>query len=292
MQKQILVIENEKKTLDTFLGCLDLEGFEAIGAINGSQGLQLAQQHLPSLIVCDIVMPGMDGYEVLLALRKNPLTAIIPVIFLTTKCSLSDIRRGMQLGADDYIAKPSTQRDFINTVSIQIEKRSLLERCYEAKFQGISALDTGEDDDLSDEFEQEGGFCTTEQSFPMHIVFPEAGALQPVFDFIEANYQEPITLADVARAIGYSSAYLTNQVGNQTGRTVGQWIIERRMVAARLLLKNSDRKIERISELVGYRYACHFSRQFRKHHGLPPNAWRIAQLSESENKAIGRMALT
>lgn len=283
MQKQILVIEDEKQTLDTFLDCLDLEGFEAIGASNGTMGLQLAQQHLPSLIVCDIVMPEMDGYEVLLALKENPLTAIIPVIFLTAKGSRSDIRKGMQLGADDYISKPSTLRDFLDTVAIQIEKRSLLERCYEAKFQGESQ-DIAERDELSDEFEREGEFCTSEQTASTYRIFPEAGALKPVFDFIEANYQNPITLADVAQAIGYSPAYLTSQVGEQTGRTVNRWIIERRMVAARSLLKTSDRKIEQIAAIVGYQHACHFSRQFRKHHGLPPNAWRIAQLSEAENK--------
>ena len=278
MQQQILVIEDEKQTRDVFLDCLQLEGFEAIGASDGQLGLRLAQQHLPTLIVCDIVMPNMDGYEVLSALRGNLATALIPVVFLTAKNTPSDIRRGMQLGADDYIAKPTSLKDFVSAVSAQIEKRSLLKGCYEATFQGRETLPRGAQATAD---QSEASCHSAEQPSP-ESVFPAAGALQPVFDFIEANYQKPITLTEVAQAVGYSPAYLTSQVGEQTGFTVNRWIIERRMAAARSLLRNSNDKVEAIAATVGYQHACHFSRQFRKHHGQPPNAWRSTQLQTSE----------
>lgn len=280
MPQQVLVIEDEKQTRDVFLECLNLEGFEAIGASNGSLGLRLAQQHLPRLVVCDILMPEMNGYEVLSALRGNSATAVIPVVFLTAKGSPTDIRKGMRLGVDDYITKPSTLKDFMSTVSAQIEKRSLLKSCYEATFQGKQA-DQPRDRELAGS-EGEEKFCGPEETSLSNSIFPAAGALQPVFDFIEANYQKPITLTEVAQAVGYSPAYLTSQVGEQTGYTVNRWIIERRMVAARSLLKNSDHKVEAIATIVGYQHACHFSRQFRKYHGQPPNAWRGKQRQNSE----------
>ena len=308
MRQQVLVIEDEAQTRDIFLDCLNLKGFDAIGASDGQLGLALAQQHLPSLIVCDILMPEMNGYQVLSALRENPKTAMIPLVFLTAKNSTRDIRKGMQLGADDYISKPSTLGDFLKTVSTQIEKRSLLQSCYEAKFKEEApdreinreadreinreadretnrepSCETGRDRktirEVADEFDREGDFV---ESAPLEAqtIFPAGGPLQPVFDFIESNYQTPITLTDVAQAVGYSPAYLTSQVGEQTGHTVNRWIIERRMAAARSLLKTTDYKIEEIATIIGYQHACHFSRQFRKHHGQPPNAWRGAQLSE------------
>ena len=98
--------------------------------------------------------------------------------------------------------------------------------------------------------------------------------MKKVFDYIEANYQEGITLSDVAEAVGYSSAYLTNQVAKQTGYPINVWIIKRRMVAALPLLKNTNQTIEEISTNLGYQSACHFSRQFRQYNHTSPTDWR------------------
>ena len=106
--KKILVIEDEARTRNLFVKCLEAEGFYTIGAENGLVGIQQAQEKLPDLVICDIVMPQLDGYGVLTALRQNPVTAIIPFIFLTAKVFQADIRKGMELGADDYITKPCT----------------------------------------------------------------------------------------------------------------------------------------------------------------------------------------
>lgn len=257
MRQTVLIIEDEQAIREIFIDCLTVEGFDAIGADNGLSGIQLAQQHLPSLVICDILMPELDGYSVLSRLRENAATALIPVVFLTAMCSQEEIRRGMQLGADDYLTKPSTVKDLLEAVAAQIEKRELLQRCFEAQAQKPIAPAAVADQPAS--------------------IFPKCEPLQPVFDFIEANYHKPITLSEVAQAVGYSPAYLTSQVGNQTEYTVNRWIIERRMSAARALLQESDRKIEEIAAIVGYQHTCHFSRQFRKHHDQAPNTWRRTQ---------------
>ncbi|MEM8613386.1 MAG: response regulator, partial [Cyanobacteria bacterium P01_H01_bin.105] len=97
MTQTILVIEDEAQTRDIFLRCLKFEKFKGIGAENGSTGVRLATQHRPDLVVCDIMMPDMDGYEVLSSLRQNEVTASIPFIFLTAKVTMSDLRQGMTL---------------------------------------------------------------------------------------------------------------------------------------------------------------------------------------------------
>lgn len=319
MKQQILVIEDEKITRDVYLDCLTIKGFAAMGASGGRQGLQLAQQHLPSLIVCDVVMPDIDGYDVLSSLRQNPATAVIPLIFVSAMRSVEDIRKGMRLGADDYITKPSTLEEFMSVVQVQIDKRSRLKSCYEATFRGkgIAGKDVAKKDTyayqnanrdasrlvaespIADSATADSSVKDSSvhniasETAPRSIaadgdssssIFPStAGALQPVFDFIEANYKEQITLADVAQAVGYSPAYLTSQVGEQTNYTVNRWIIERRMVEARLLLSSTDYKVEEIAAKIGYQNACHFSRQFRKYHGQPPNTWRNAQPSRRES---------
>jgi AraC-like DNA-binding protein len=99
-------------------------------------------------------------------------------------------------------------------------------------------------------------------------------SLTKVFRFIETNYRNPISLREVAQAVGYSSAYLTNLVQQETGRTVLQWITEYRMAEARLLLLKTNQSVNQIAVAVGYQGTEHFIRQFRKLHNTTPNAWR------------------
>jgi len=117
---------------------------------------------------------------------------------------------------------------------------------------------------------------TTRAAAPRSI-FPASSQFAEVFDFIEANYHQPIGLCDVAEAVGYSSAYLTDLVHRQTGQPVNRWIAERRMAAARSLLLETKQTVNQIAEAVGYQHEGHFFRQFRQYHGTTPQAWRNEQ---------------
>ena len=110
-------------------------------------------------------------------------------------------------------------------------------------------------------------------------VFPADSLLSQVFKFIEVNYNQPIALRDVAQAVGYSGAYLTDLVHRQTGKTVNDWIVEHRMVAAQTLLLETDQCVNQIAEAVGYQNEGHFFRQFRQYHDTTPRAWRKIQRS-------------
>ena len=123
---KILVIEDEESIRENILELLEAENFEGIGATNGKIGIKLAIAQIPDLILCDMMMPEIDGHGVLKALRSEPITATIPFIFLTAKAEKSDIRTGMELGADDYITKPCTPQELLKAVAIRLDKHKAI----------------------------------------------------------------------------------------------------------------------------------------------------------------------
>lgn len=125
---RILIIEDEESVRENILDLLEAEDFEPIAAANGKIGIHLAISEVPDLILCDMMMPEVDGYGVLTALRQDPLTATIPFIFLTAKSAKSDFRQGMDMGADDYITKPFTRSELLSAIINRLEKHATLKR--------------------------------------------------------------------------------------------------------------------------------------------------------------------
>lgn len=125
--KRILVIEDESDVREIILDILEAEEFSVIGAENGKEGVKLAQEHLPDLVICDVMMPEMDGYDVLKTLREEKTTSTIPFIFLTAKATRENIRQGMNLGADDYLTKPFSRKDLLGAISSRIQKKVAIE---------------------------------------------------------------------------------------------------------------------------------------------------------------------
>lgn len=123
---KILVIEDNPGVLNSIVKMLRAEKFNVISAENGVIGLELANSHLPNLIICDIMMPQLDGYDVLTTLQEDPATAAIPFIFLTAKADKTDFRQGMELGSDDYLTKPFTRAELLSAVNTQLEKRAMI----------------------------------------------------------------------------------------------------------------------------------------------------------------------
>lgn len=107
--------------------------FEVIEAKDGETGVELALEIMPDLILCDVLMPNMDGYQVLIQLRINEVTSTIPFIFLTAKNEISDLRKGMNLGADDYLVKPLEPEVLIDAVTTRLERFNLMKKHYTAK---------------------------------------------------------------------------------------------------------------------------------------------------------------
>ena len=139
---KILVIEDEKVYRENILELLEAEGYEAIGAENGYVGVQKAQSETPDLILCDVMMPELDGYGVLTALRQNPAIAAVPFIFITAKAEQTDFRTGMAMGADDYIIKPFSSSQLLDAIAARLERqKSITQPLVKALKQATDKLD-------------------------------------------------------------------------------------------------------------------------------------------------------
>ena len=134
MQK-ILIVEDEEPVRTNLAELLDAEGFDVVQAADGQDGLRLAREHHPDLILCDIMMPVLDGYGVLQGLRADPAIATTPFVFLTARADRSDLRAGMNLGADDYLFKPFGRDDLLNTLSARLGRQSAITAQMEARLQ-------------------------------------------------------------------------------------------------------------------------------------------------------------
>jgi CRP-like cAMP-binding protein/CheY-like chemotaxis protein len=127
MSPHILVIEDNTEMSENISSILQLAQYRVTSAMNGKEGVKLANQLRPDLILCDIMMPELDGYGVLHILHSEPDTATIPFVFITAKADKKDLRQGMNLGADDYLTKPFESTDLLKMVEVRLKKKAMME---------------------------------------------------------------------------------------------------------------------------------------------------------------------
>lgn len=140
--KKIVLIEDNADVRETTADILELADYEVITAESGKQGIEKATEHQPDLIICDIMMPGLDGYGVLHILSKKPDTASIPFIFLTAKAEKEDVRKGMNLGADDYLTKPFEEIELLHAVESRLRKNEIIRKEYSRNINGLNEFYT------------------------------------------------------------------------------------------------------------------------------------------------------
>ena len=136
--KKILLIEDHAQMRENLSIMLEMENFEVISAENGRRGLDRARSALPDLILCDVMMPEIDGYAVLEALRAEPATATIPFIFLTAKGEKVDQRAGMNLGADDYLVKPVAQKEILAAITARLQRHQHHEQHAQERLKNVT----------------------------------------------------------------------------------------------------------------------------------------------------------
>ena len=144
--RKILVIEDEPEMRRNLTTILRLEQFQPLAAENGQAGVELAKREKPDLIVCDVMMPKLDGYGVIAALRADDETAGIPFIFLTAKGEKPDVRAGMNVGADDYLTKPVAKADLLAAIRSRLERAAQQTRPeFKPNFKSARPLETAFD---------------------------------------------------------------------------------------------------------------------------------------------------
>ncbi|MEO1588067.1 MAG: response regulator, partial [Bacteroidota bacterium] len=127
----ILVIEDEPHLRATIKDILSFDGYKVITAQNGRIGVEKAVEHMPDLIVCDIMMPEKDGYQVIQEVREIPDLDMVPFIFLSARYSPADLRKGMNLMADDYLVKPFRNKDLLDVVATRLNKIQNLKKSFD-----------------------------------------------------------------------------------------------------------------------------------------------------------------
>ena len=155
--KKILIIEDNKDVRENTADILELANYSVLTAENGRIGIEKAKSNKPDLILCDIMMPELDGYQVLEALSVHNNTARIPFIFLTAKAEKCDMRKGMNLGADDYLTKPFDEKELLEAIESRLKKHNFLKKEFSRTIEGVSrfieeAADYMDIDHLSKEY--------------------------------------------------------------------------------------------------------------------------------------------
>ena len=140
MSKKVLIIEDNDDIRENVIEILELAGYTVSGASNGKTGVEFAFKDIPDIILCDIMMPEMDGYGVLYMLSKNPETIAVPFIFLTAKAEHFDRRKGMEMGADDYLTKPFDDMELLNAIESRLKKKEGQQAFYSKSLDRLNSL--------------------------------------------------------------------------------------------------------------------------------------------------------
>ena len=151
--KRILIIEDNPEIRENTAEILELSNYQVFTAENGKIGIEIATKETPDLIICDIMMPEMDGYGVLHVLSRNQQTNTIPFIFLSAKAERGDVRKGMEMGADDYLTKPFDDIELLNAIESRLRRSEALKTSYENNAEGVRSFlqDASEANTLVDE---------------------------------------------------------------------------------------------------------------------------------------------
>lgn len=225
----LLVIEDDDDIRDNICEILELSEYSVISACNGLEGLKLAKQEMPDLILSDVQMPEMDGYGVLVGIRQDPNLAVVPFIFLTSLDDRPNLRHGMLSGADDYLTKPVNREDLLGAIAAQLNKRSKLEQHYQ---------------DLAHNFAQEQledlTYFDTLTQLPNRLALREC--LERVTSSIQPTKAIPILLIDIDRF---------GMINDSRGEEFGDYLLQ--AIAERLI--NTVQKEDTICRLSGDEFA-------------------------------------
>ena len=136
--KTILLIEDNPEMRENTAEILELADYRVLKAENGKRGVEIARKETPDLVLCDIMMPELDGYGVLHLLGRNPATAEVPFIFLSAKAERGDVRKGMELGADDYLTKPFEENELLSAIEGRLKRSELFRKGFDSGFDGLN----------------------------------------------------------------------------------------------------------------------------------------------------------
>lgn len=225
--KTILLIEDNFEVRENIAEILELANYKVITAENGKVGVEKALQERPDLIICDIMMPVLDGYGVLHLINKNEQLRHVPFIFLTAKAERTDFRKGMEMGADDYITKPFTDIEILNSIERRLRKVEMLKKEYAPDIMGIQEFmkDSGREDALKSLSEgrninhyKKKQLIFSEGNHPLRLYFVEKGKVK-TFKSNDDGKELTVGLYSEGDFFGYISL-LENSIYKETAEAM------------------------------------------------------------------------
>ncbi|MFV0470258.1 MAG: response regulator, partial [Dysgonomonas sp.] len=251
----ILIVEDNKE-LRHYIRQHINKYYKVLEAVNGKEGLIAAINHMPDLIISDIMMPEMDGLEMTHQLKEDTRTSHIPIILLTARTSVIQMKEGLEFGADDYITKPFNSSVLLLKIKNIILSRENLKNLYGKGF----AL----------------------ENMGVEIITSEDRFMQRLCGVVEKNISEPnLNIERFCTEIGMSRANLYRKIKTATNLSPLEYVKTIRLQVASKMLKETDLSVTEISERVGFNSLINFSASFKKHYGLSPT--KYAATNKQEN---------
>ncbi len=251
LDQPTLLIVDDNAELRGFLRRVFAETYRVLEAGEGEAALELCRRHLPDLIVCDVMMPRMTGFEFLQALRKDPEIDFLPVILLTARSTAEDALEGFDCGADDYLKKPFESRELEARVRATLDSRRRLK----ARWCGTSDRPS------------EAGQELKKSSFELQLM-----------EELEKRIGDPgLTVESLAADLAMDRSNLYRQVRSTLSITPKQLIRQTRLQGAAQMLAQDEGNVSEIAYSLGFKSVAHFSASFRKEFGAAPSAWRLQQ---------------
>lgn len=248
-QKPLVLVVEDNTDMQRFLRQCIQDEFSVIQAENGKSGLALAREHIPDLIVSDVMMPIMDGFSLCRALRNDARTSHIPLVLLTARAEAADRMQGIEFGAEAYLTKPFDADELRLRILKLIEHRALLQEKY-----GGERIGRPPDPDIT----------------PLDQQF-----LKNLQDLVEASIDDPdLSLQQLGKDMGMSRSQLHRKVKALTGVSPGTFLRRYRLQRASQLLRDPWRNISEVAFEVGFRSPSHFTKAFREEFGQTPSAYQ------------------
>jgi signal transduction histidine kinase/DNA-binding response OmpR family regulator len=244
----LLVVEDSTDLVEYLIAILENEYHLEI-ASNGREGLQKAMEYIPDVILCDVMMPEMDGIAMLEKLKTDQRTSHIPVVMLTAKADIASKLAGLERGADDYIAKPFNEEE----LHVRLKKLVELRKVLRQRYASMDALPKTEDKALN-----------AEDVFMLKI----RSIMETHLD------NDQFGIHELCKEIGMSRAQLYRKFKSLTNKTVNEYLMNFRLFKAKEILMNSDLNVSEVAYEVGFKNLSHFSRAFTEAFGLNPSRVR------------------
>ncbi|WP_234111706.1 tetratricopeptide repeat protein [Chryseobacterium sp. R2A-55] len=244
-EKPLILIVEDQRELRNFVVENLGNNFRFLEAENGKQGTELALEHLPDVVISDVMMPEMDGFQLCKSLKENDITSHIPIILLTAKSDQNDKIEGLQSGADDYLTKPFS----ISELALRVQNRINLQKKLQRKFVG-NVIPVQEDAPELNE---------RDRNF-----------LERLNKIIHDHIGKEFNVTDLASEVGLSASQLTRKLKTISGQTPANFIKNIQMELALQMLKNGD-SVSETAWNIGFGEPAYFTKVFKKHFGFLPS---------------------